>query len=72
MFARLADPKASQHDKDINANLRELWGVNWGRYDSDAGANEASVAIMAPALSVLGMTTELSGRLGDEVDQAAW
>jgi len=64
MFARLADPKASQHDKDINANLRELWGVNWGRYDSDAGANEASVAIMAPALSVLGMNHRAKREIG--------
>jgi hypothetical protein len=57
LFAKLADPRAQSHEKDINSNLRELWGINWGRYDSDAGADEASIAINAPALSVLGMTT---------------
>jgi hypothetical protein len=57
MFAKLADPRASHYEKEINEVLRELWGTNWDRYDSPGGATEHSVGIMAPALSLLGTTT---------------
>jgi hypothetical protein len=57
MFARLADPKISANERDLSEVLRELWGINFGRYDSPAGALDEAKAVMAPALSLIGMTT---------------
>jgi Protein of unknown function (DUF3987) len=57
VFAMLADPKTSGHVRDINEVLRELWGLSWGRYDSPAGAFDKTETVIAPCLSILGMTT---------------
>jgi hypothetical protein len=57
MFAKLANPKSSPTEQEINENLRELWGIKWGRFKSAAGAKDPSVTILAPALSLIGTTT---------------
>jgi hypothetical protein len=57
MFARLADPKIGSNERDISEVLRELWGISFGRYDSPAGAYQVAETVIAPALSLIGMTT---------------
>jgi len=57
VFAMLADPKTAGYVRDVNEFLRELWGLSWGRYDSPSGAIDKTETVIAPALSILGMTT---------------
>jgi len=57
LLEMLADPRNGSHVRDINEVLRELWGLSWGRYDSPVGALDKSETILAPALSILGMST---------------
>jgi hypothetical protein len=56
-LARLGDPRASPYEREETEILRELWGISWGRYDSPQGAHDDTEAIIAPALSLLGMST---------------
>ncbi len=58
MLHRFALPNAQFYHQDETEILRELWGISWGRYDSPEGANSDSEAVLAPALSVIGMSTE--------------
>jgi hypothetical protein len=57
VFAMLADPKTAGYVRDVNEVLRELWGLSWGRYDSPSGALDKTETVIAPALSIIGMTT---------------
>jgi hypothetical protein len=56
-FEKISDPRASGWEKEISEVLRELWGMNWGRYDSPMGAHDESKVIINPALSLMGLTT---------------
>ena len=57
MLARFSHPNAQFYHQDETEILRELWGINWGRYDSPEGASADSEAVLSPALSVIGMST---------------
>ena len=57
MLARFSHPNAQFYHQDETEILRELWGINWGRYDSPEGANADSEAVVGPALSLIGMST---------------
>jgi hypothetical protein len=56
-FDRLGNPKTTNYERDATEVLRELWGINWSRYDSPQGAHDDTEAILCPALSLLGMST---------------
>jgi hypothetical protein len=57
MLARFSHPNAQFYHQDETEILRELWGINWGRYDSPEGASVNSEIVLSPALSVIGMST---------------
>jgi hypothetical protein len=54
-FTKLANPR--QFEAESIAIFRGLWGKNWTRYDSPAGADAVSQPIISPSLSLLGMST---------------
>lgn len=54
---RIGDPKAGAYAADISRELRGLWGISWGQYDSAETAREKSESIQCPALSIYGVST---------------
>lgn len=57
MLARITHRNAQHYQMDETEILREIWGISWGRYDSPEGAYDDSEAVLAPALSIIGMST---------------
>jgi hypothetical protein len=56
-LSKITDAKSNPSEKEISDIFRELWGIGWGRYDSQAGAHDKSEKVENPALSILGLST---------------
>jgi hypothetical protein len=54
---RVTSGRASNHELGISEILRTLWGVSFSTIETSQRAQEDSVIIQCPALSILGMST---------------
>jgi hypothetical protein len=54
---RIGNPNASHYETAVTGELRKLWGISFGRYDSAESAQESSESVESPALTLYGVST---------------
>jgi hypothetical protein len=56
-LSRIGNPNASHYETAVTGELRKLWGISFGRYDSAETAQESSESVESPALTLYGVST---------------
>jgi hypothetical protein len=54
---KITSPKATPHEAAASAELRKLWGINFGVYTFDETAESEASLVICPALSIYGTST---------------
>lgn len=57
LFAKLSNKRASSHEASMGNLIRELWSNSFDVYSTSSKAQQKSIGIQAPALSLFGAST---------------